>query len=374
MSTVDTLRRIFILCRKELLLALKDRRSRIVLIVPAILQTLVFGYAATYDLNDVPYAVLDEDHSAASHALLAKLQGSGIFRRVRSLDSSRDIAATIDDKDALLVVHIGQNFERQLQAGSSTPLQIVLDGRNANTAGTAARYVATVVAAFNTSWRIAHGARAPAVIVESRSWYNPDLETRWSMIPGLIAALSMLQTLLLTALSVAREREQGTFDQLLVTPLRPAEIMAGKAVPSILIGLVQVTAILLVSLLWFRIPLAGSVLTLYAGLVVFIVASVGIGLAISALSVNMQQAMLNTFVLLIPLMLLSGLTSPIANMPRAMQYVTAIDPLRYAIDLVRRVYLEGVGLTWVLDDLWPLALIGGTTLTAAAWLFRHRLG
>jgi ABC-2 type transport system permease protein len=230
------------------------------------------------------------------------------------------------------------------------------------------------VAAFNANWRIAHGARPRAITVESRSWYNPDLETRWSMIPGLIAALSMLQTLLLTALSVAREREQGTFDQLLLTPLRPAEIMAGKAVPSILIGLVQVTAILLVSLLWFRIPLAGSVLTLYAGLVVFIVASVGIGLAISALSLNMQQAMLNTFVLLIPLMLLSGLTSPIANMPRAMQYVTAIDPLRYAIELVRRVYLEGVGLTWVLDDLWPLAVIGGTTLTAAAWLFRHRLG
>jgi len=371
---VDTLRRIFILCRKELLLALKDRRSRIVLIVPAILQTLVFGYAATYDLSNVPYAVLDEDHSAASQALIAKLQGSGIFRRVRSLDSSLDIAATIDDKDALLVVHIGQNFQRQLESGSNAPLQIVLDGRNANTAGTAARYVETVVAAFNTNWRIAHGARPPAITVESRSWYNPDLETRWSMIPGLIAALSMLQTLLLTALSVAREREQGTFDQLLVTPLRPAEIMAGKAVPSILIGLVQVTAILLVSLLWFRIPLAGSVLTLYAGLVVFIVASVGIGLAISALSVNMQQAMLNTFVLLIPLMLLSGLTSPIANMPRAMQYVTAIDPLRYAIELVRRVYLEGVGLTWVLDDLWPLAVIGGTTLTAAAWLFRHRLG
>jgi pyoluteorin transport system permease protein len=373
MDAADTFRRILVLCRKELLSALKDRRSRIVLIVPAILQTLVFGYAATYDINDVPYAVFDEDHSAASRTLIARLEGSGVFRRVRSLDSPREIAPTIDGKDALLVVHIGQNFQRQLESGSTAPLQLLLDSRNANTAGTAARYVDTIVATFNTNWRIAHGFSAPAITVESRSWYNPDLETRWSMITGLIAALSLLQTLLFTALSVAREREQGTFDQLLVTPLRPAEIMAGKAVPSIFIGLAQVTVILLVSLLWFRIPLAGSVLTLYAGLMVFIVASVGIGLAISALSLNMQQAMLNTFVLLIPMMLLSGLTSPIANMPRAMRYVTVIDPLRYAVEFVRRVYLEGVGLTWVTDDLWPLALIAALTLSAATWLFRNRL-
>jgi ABC-2 type transport system permease protein len=183
----------------------------------------------------------------------------------------------------------------------------------------------------------------------------------------------MLQTLMLTALSVAREREQGTFDQLLVTPLRPVEVMAGKAVPSILIGLTQATLIMLVSVLWFHIPMAGSLLTLYTGLLIFTIASVGIGLAISAFSANMQQAMLYTFVLLMPLMLLSGLTSPIANMPEAVQYLTLIDPLRYAIQLVQRVYLEGVGITWVLNDIWPLLVIGGVTLPVAAWLFRHRL-
>jgi ABC-2 type transport system permease protein len=370
---MDMIRRILILCRKELLAILKDPRSRIVLFGPAIIQTLIFGYAATYDLSRAPYAVLDQDRSDASRSLLAKLEGAGVFVRVADLTSPTQIAPTIDTKDALLVVSIGQNFERQLESGSQAVLQVILDGRNSNTAGTAGRYIATVVDSFNAEWRASHGASGPPLTIESRAWYNPNLETRWNMIPSLIAALSMLQTLMLTALSVAREREQGTFDQLLVTPLRPVEIMIGKAVPSIFIGLVQATVILLVALLWFHIPFAGSLFTLYTGLIFFTVASVGIGLAISALSVNMQQAMLYTFVLLMPLMLLSGLTSPIANMPKAMQYITLIDPLRYAIELVQRVYLEGVGLTWVLNELWPLVIIGGVTLPTAAWLFRHRL-
>jgi ABC-2 type transport system permease protein len=271
------------------------------------------------------------------------------------------------------VLHFSRDFARQLAAGGRAPLQIVADGRNANTASTAAGYVESIVADFNTEWRRAHGGGATALEVQSRIWYNPNLQSRWSIIPGLIAALTMLQTLLLTALSVAREREHGTFDQLLVTPLGPFEIMAGKALPSVLIGLAQATAILLVSLLWFRIPLGGSVLTLYVGLAIFIVASVGMGLAISALAGSMQQAMLGTFVLLIPLMLMSGLIAPIPNMPRAMQYVTLLDPLRYAIELAQRVYLEGASSMSIVDDLWPLAGITAVTVPAAAWLFRHRL-
>jgi ABC-2 type transport system permease protein len=370
---MDTLRRIAILCRKELLAIFKDPRSRIVLFLPIVMQTLIFGYAATYDLNFVQFAVLDQDHSEASRDLIAKLDGTGIFRRVANLADPRQIAPVIDGKKALLVVHINPNFQRQLEAGQPAVVQVILDGRNSNTSGTAGRYVATVVDSFNTDWRATHGANTPPLTVEARAWYNPNLETRWNMIPSLIAALSMLQTLMLTALSVAREREQGTFDQLLVTPLRPVEVMVGKAVPSILIGLTQATLIMLVSILWFHIPMAGSLITLYTGLLIFTTASVGIGLAISAFSANMQQAMLYTFVLLMPLMLLSGLTSPIANMPQAVQYLTLIDPLRYAIQLVQRVYLEGVGITWVLNDIWPLIVIGGVTLPVAAWLFRHRL-
>jgi len=370
---MDALLRILNLCKKELRAILKDPRSRVVLFAPVVVQTLIFGYAATYDLSSAPIAVLDQDRTGASRELVSKLEGSGIFQRVENLVDPRQIAATIDTKRALLVVHIGPNFERQLEAGQTAAVQVVLDGRNSNTSGIAGRYIATVVESFNADWRATHSASAAPLTVESRAWYNPNLETRWNIVPSLIATLSMLQTLMLTALSVAREREQGTFDQLMVTPLRPTEIMVGKAVPSILIGLIQATVILLVARFWFHIPMAGSVFTLYTGLLIFTIASVGLGLAISAFSANMQQAMLYTFVLLMPLMMLSGFATPIANMPEAMQWLTLLDPLRYAVQLVQRVYLEGVGFRWILNDLWPLIAIGGITLPAAVWLFRHRL-
>ena len=195
-------------------------------------------------------------------------------------------------------------------------MQVIADGRNSNTAGTALGYVGAVVTAFNADWRAAHGQGGSPVRVALRAWYNPNLETRWNMIPGLIGTLTLLQTLLLTAMSVAREREQGTFDQLLVTPFRPVEIMIGKALPSLLIGFVQATTILLVAQLWFRIPFAGSFVTLYAGLSLFLLAAVGIGLLVSSLAATMQQAMLFSFLVLMPFALLSGLATRSAACPR----------------------------------------------------------
>jgi ABC-2 type transport system permease protein len=193
------------------------------------------------------------------------------------------------------------------------------------------------------------------------------------MVPALIGTLTMLQTLLLTSLSVARERESGTFDQLLVTPMLPIELMAGKALPSLLVGTVQATTILLVAQLWFKIPFAGSFLTLYVGISIFLFAAVGIGLLISSVVNTMQQALLFTFVLVLPFTLLSGLTTPVSSMPRFLQGLTLVNPLRYAISLTHRVYLEGTGVTYLFSDLWPLALIAFITLSASTWMFRHRL-
>ena len=207
----------------------------------------------------------------------------------------------------------------------------------------------------------------------SRAWFNENLESRWNIIPALIGSLAFLQTMLLTALSVAREREQGTFDLLMVTPMSPIEIMLGKAVAPMVIGLLQSTIVLLIGIYWFDIPFLGSLWTLYVGLLFFILSTVGIGLSISALSVNMQQAMLYTFVLLMPMILLSGLTTPIENMPRVLQIATYANPLRFAIDYVRRVYLEGASFLAVSHDLLPLAMIAVVTLPLAAWLFRNRL-
>lgn len=370
---IESALRILALIYKELLAILKDPRSRVSLFLPPILQCLIFGYAATYDLSNVPYAVLDQDRSAASHTLLAALDGSGVFERVAQIYRAADIKPLIDDGTALLVVQIGQDFERHLTAGLPADVQVIADGRNSNTAGTALGYVGAIVETFNANWAAAHGGGAPPLRVTMRAWYNANLETRWYMIPALIGTLTFLQTLLLTAMSVAREREQGTFDQLLVTPFRPPEIMVGKALPSVIIGLIQATLILLVAQLWFRIPFAGSYITLYAGLLLFLLAAVGIGLMLSAVVANMQQAMLYAFVIMMPFALLSGLTTPLSNMPEVFQYATLINPLRYAIDIAHRVYLEGAGLPQLLPDLWPMVIIAAVTLSSAAWLFRGGL-
>jgi ABC-2 type transport system permease protein len=368
-----SLLRMFALTRKELLAVLKDPRSRATLFLPPILQCLIYGYVATYDLTDIPYAVLDQDHSAASHDLLARFDGSGIFHRVADLDRPADLRAEINDQRAVLAIQIGQDFERRLSLGLSSDVQVVADGRNSNTAATALGYVSAIVGSFNADWQSAHGLSSPPLSVVSRTWYNPNLETRWTMVPSLVGTLTLLQCLLLTAMSVAREREQGTFDQLLVTPFRPAEIMAGKAMPSILVGLVQASVILLVAQLWFRIPFAGSFFVLYAGLLVFLMAAVGIGLLVSAIAATMQQAMLYSFVIMMPFALLSGLTTPISSMPDFLQTMTLANPLRYAIDIARRVYLEGAGLRVLLPDIWPLAVIAVLTLSVSSWAFRHRL-
>ncbi|MCL2700708.1 MAG: ABC transporter permease [Phycisphaerae bacterium] len=369
----DALRRILALIRKELLAVLKDPRTRTSLFLPPILQCMLFGYAASYDLTHVPYAVLDQDRGAASHDLLARLDGTGVFQRVANLERSGDIQEMIDARRALLVVRIGPDFQRRLEAGLPADIQVIADGRNSNTAGTASGYVSAIVETFNADWRQSHNLADPPVRVTTRSWFNPNLVTRWNMIPGLVGTLTMLQALVLTAMSVAREREQGTFDQLLVTPFRPAEIMVGKAVPAMLIGLTQATTILLVAQLWFHIPFAGSFIVLYAGLIPFLLAAVGLGLAVSSFAATMQQAMLYSFVLIMPFTLLSGLTTPITNMPRLLQYFTYANPLRYAITMAQRVYLEGVGIDELIHELWPLAVIATVALTTASWMFRRRL-
>ena len=369
----ESLLRILALTRKELLAVLKDPRARASLLIPPILQSLIFGYAATYDLNHVPYVVLDQDRSAASAELLADLDGSRVFQRVADLTRTSQIATFIDGKRALIALQIQPDFERRLKSGQSADVQVIADGRNSNTAGVVTAYFGAIVDRFNADWRSGHALAAPPVQTEVRAWYNPNLESRWNMIPGMIGTLTLLQTMLLTSMSVAREREQGTFDQLLVTPFRPFEIMVGKALPSVFVGTVQATGVLLVAQLWFRIPFSGSFLTLYAGLMVFLLAAIGIGLLLSAIAATQQQAMLYGLLLIMPFSLLSGLTTPLSNMPLVLQYFTAINPLRYAIDITQRVYLEGAGLDRLGQDLWPLALISAVTLASGSWMFRRRL-
>lgn len=368
-SLIDYLAKIAVLCRKEFLTLIKDPKSRSILFAPALMQALLFGYGATYELKHAPYAVLDLSRSNTSTEILARMDGTGVFERKLDLTSSSQIADAIDSGKALLVLSFPSDFEQRLASGQQAPVQLILDGRNSSTAGSAAAYVGSIISAYSGSM----GSGGPGVSLVRRAWYNPNLESRWQLMPALIAALSMLQTLLIAALSVAREREQGTFDQLLVTPLTPMQVLVGKALPSIAVGLGQSTIILLIIRFWFQIPMNGSYALLYLGLVTFTTASVGVGLSISALAKNMQQAMLYTFLLIMPLMLLSGLLTPVRNMPDVLQVATYANPLRFGIDLVRRVYLEGAGLAEVAFDFVPLLVVAAITLPLAAWLFRNRL-
>jgi ABC-2 type transport system permease protein len=366
-------RRVLSLGRKEFLIILKDPANRVVLFGPVLVQSLLFGYAATFDLNNIPYALLDQSRSAASHELVSRLDGSGVFRRVATLGNASEIAELVNTQQVLLAIQIGPRFEAQLRAGEVAPIQAIVDARNSTTAGNVVSYLGSVVRAFNDDWWGQHGGvRAPLTLL-TRAWYNPNLETRWNLLPALIATLSMLQTLLLTALSVAREREQGTFDQLLVTPSSPVEILIGKAVPSIMVGLTQSSIVLLLALFWFRIPMAGSLLALYTALGVFTVACVGLGLSISALAANMQQAMLYAFMLAMPMVLLSGMITPIRNMPQFLQHLTMANPVRFGVNLVQRIYLEGADLGTLVGDLMPLMVIAAVALPLAGWLFRNRL-
>jgi ABC-2 type transport system permease protein len=370
---LDALFRVLALARKELLMVVKDPRSRVTLFLPTLIQCMIYGYAASYDLNNVPYAVLDQDRSAASHELLAALDGSGVFTRVANLDSAAELKDFVNGRQALLGIQIAQDFERRLQAGTTADMQVIADGRNSNTAGIAAGYVANIVENFNADWRAQHDSSAPVLRITRRAWYNPNLQTRWHMVQALLGTLALIQVLLLTAMSVAREREQGTFDQLLVTPLRSGEILAGKVLPSALIGVAQVTIVLLIAQFWFRIPFNGSFFTLYASLSLFILAAAGIGLMVSSIARTMQQAMLYNFLLVMPFTLLSGLTTPISSMPEPLQYLTLINPLRYAIEIAHRIYLEGAGFTLLWPNLWPLMVIAAVTLTTATRMFRKSI-
>jgi ABC-2 type transport system permease protein len=358
---------------KELLAVLRDPRSRFVLIGPPLAQLMVFGFAATFDLNHAALAIYDEDRGAAARELVARFEGSRNFEVVAHIDHDAQVAPLIDDRKALLVLRIGPRFSEDIRRGEGGRVQVILDGRNSNTAMLALNYVQSIVIDYNTAWAERHGGPKPPARLEIRAWYNANLESRWFIVPGIVGLLTLVVTLIVTALSVAREREAGTFDQLLVTPLRPVEILIGKSVPGVLIGFLQGSLIILIAVKGFGIPLRGDIGALYLGMGLFLLSAVGVGLMISSLAVTQQQGLLGAFLFLVPAVILSGFATPIANMPQAVQLLTYLDPLRYFLVVLRGVFLEGDSYALLADQYWPMALIAVISLSAAGWLFRHRM-
>ena len=358
---------------KELLAVLRDPKSRIVLIGPPLIQLLVFGYAATFDLNHVPVAIYDKDPSAASRDLVSRFLGSPTFRLVASLHSDRRIDELIDSRQAALVLVIDRRFTRDLLTHQPAPVQAIVDGRNSNTALLIEGYANTILTDFSLQWGAVHGGPAPPAVLDLRARYNPALSSRWFIVPGIVALLTQVVTLLVVALSVARERETGTFDQLLVTPMRPIDILLGKGLPGLLIGVFEASIIVAAAVWWFDVPLRGGLAPLYLGLFLFVIAVTGVGLMISSLAVTQQQALLGAFLFMVPSIILSGFATPIANMPVWVQDMTLINPMRYFLVIVRGVFLEGAGVRTLLPQYWPMAVIAAASLATAGWLFRKRV-
>jgi ABC-2 type transport system permease protein len=359
---------------KEFLALVRDRKSRFILIGPPIIQLFIFSYAATFDLNHIPIAIYNEDRSIASRDFIERFTAAPAFTEVLRITHQEQIAPALDEKKVLAVLHLGPHFSRDLYAGrQSAVAQILIDGRDSNTALIALNYMQSILAAFNLNWAQQHHQPLPPAQLEIRAWFNPNLESQWFIVSGIVGLLTLVVTIVVTALSIAREREQGTFDQLLVTPLTPFQILAGKALPAAIIGILEASFIIFMAVFWFRIPMIGSLAALYLGVVLFVLSVIGIGLMISSLSVTQQQGLLGTFLFIVPAVILSGFATPIANMPSFVQDLTLLNPLRYFLVIVRGVFLEGLSASVLISQYWPLAMISITTLICASWLFRRRM-
>ncbi|WAK03765.1 ABC transporter permease [Methylobacter sp. YRD-M1] len=359
---------------KEFLAVLRDRKSRFILIGPPIIQLFIFSYAATFDLNHIPIAVYNEDPGIASRDFIERFTAAPAFTEVLRITHQKQIEPAIDEKKVLAVLHLGPHFSRDLYLGRKpAEVQILVDGRDSNTALIALNYMQSILAAFNLNWAERHHLPLPPAQLQVRAWFNPNLESQWFIVSGIVGLLTQVVTVIVTALSIAREREQGTFDQLLVTPLTPFQILVGKALPAMIIGILEASFIIFMAVFWFRIPMIGSLAALYLGVVLFVLSNIGIGLMISSLSVTQQQSLLGAFVFLVPSVILSGFATPIANMPPLVQDLTLLNPLRYFLVIARGVFLEGLPMSVLLSQYWPLAVIGIVNLICASWLFRRRM-
>ncbi len=369
-------RRLSALIVKEMLAVVRDPRGRMVLIVPPIAQILIFAFAATMDVSNVSVAMLNRDTGLQGQVLEAQILASSPVKEIRRLDTVSDIHRAIDLQEALAAVHIDEEFSADIAAGRPARVQVVLDGRRANAAQILNGYLAQIVEEFSrrnvTPAADSAVASTPAVGIEVRHWFNPNLIYRWFMVPSLIGTITLLVGAVVVSLSVARERELGTFDQLLVSPLRPLEIAAAKAAPGLIIGLAHGSLFVLLAVFAFGIPLTGSLTMLYVSMVLFLLSVIGVGLFISSLCQTQQQAILGAFIFTVPAILLSGFVSPVENMPGWMQTGTMINPLRHFLVVIQGVFLKDLPAVEIARSTVPLMLIAAATLPAAAWLFRKR--
>jgi ABC-2 type transport system permease protein len=372
---------------KEFIQAFRNPRMRIILFLPPFVQLLIFGYAANTDIRNISFGIYDLDNTPESREMIEHFASSGYFRVVESPKSPLEIRRLIDEGKISAALQINGGFARQLRTQQGTTVQIIVDGTDSNTASVVMAYSQKIVAEYSRQILVQRIFSLPnipdemkrpffikgGIEVKSRAFFNPNLESRNFYVPGIMAFLIMLVTLLLTCMAIVREREIGTMEQLIVSPIRPFELILGKTIPFAIIGYIDVLIVTLVGVFWFEVPIRGSILLLLAATTIYLLSSLGIGLFISTISHTQQQAMMTMFFFFVPAILLSGFVFPIANMPPIVQYLTYADPLRYFLVIIRGIFLKGSGF----DILWPqmlaLAVLGGIVFTFSSLRFRKRM-
>ncbi|HOX58217.1 MAG TPA: ABC transporter permease [Candidatus Paceibacterota bacterium] len=364
--------RILTLVIKELETLLQDRQSRLLLIVPVLLQLALFPFAATLEVKNNTLAVYNEDHGRESAELIQRFSQTRAFTRLLNLHSEAAVRRAIDNQVALLVLRFPPDFSRDVAADRPSKIQAILDGRRSNSGQIALGYVQQIINDF-TAERLDSRQKVAPSILNARYWFNPNLEYHWHILPCLIAIITSLNVLIVTALSVAREREQGTLDQLLVSPLTPGMIMIGKIIPAILVAILQGTIVLLGAIFFYRIPFQGSFMPLYGSMIFYSLALAGFGLLISSVCATQQQAFLGVFSFLMPAILLSGYATPVDNMPAWLQCLDWVNPMRHFIVIAKGLFLKDFSHVALFHSLYPLLVIAIGTLAAADWLLRKRL-
>jgi len=365
--------RIYHLLLKEFLQLRRDKSARIRLLVPPIIQMLLFGYAATFEVFNVATVILDQDQSQESRALVADFVHSSRFKLVAASSTQAQVQNAVESSTAQVGIIVPPGFSALLRKGQSAPLQVLIDGTNSNTALIALGFVGQISTSFGQPYALnlaqrtgrALGKPVPSVTVQERYWYNPNLNSRWFFVPGLIGTLTLITIVNLTAFAIVREREVGTLEQLLVTPIQPLEFIIGKTLPFFLIGLLEVALVAVVGKLWFQVPFNGSFWVLLLGTCLFLLSALAIGLLISTLCKTQQQAFSSNFFVLNPMFILSGFSFPISSMPEVLQWLTYLDPLRYFLVIIRDTYLKGVGFDVVWPQMAGLALLGFSLFTLA---------
>jgi len=365
---------------KEFTQILRDPKMRFVIFGVPVVQIVLFGYAVNTDVKHITTAVYDLDKSSTSRELVAQLQRSGYFDITEQIERVGRIRELMDQGEVRAAIQIDPGFEDDIRGGRTAPLQIIVDGTDPNTAGIVLSHAVKIAGRFSdqilTQRMVRQGGQLqtlPQVDLESRAWFNDNLESRNYYVPGVTALMVLITTMMLSSMAVVREKEIGTMEQIIVTPIRRWEFILGKTVPFIIIGYINLTIVILMARFWFQIPFRGSLLLLFAATGLYLMSTLGFGLFISTISRTQQQAMMSSFMFTFPAMLLSGFAFPIENMPPAIQYATYINPLRYFLVIIRGIFLKGVGP----DILWPqllgLFILGSIILTFAVQRFRKQL-